>query len=541
MSFEGLNPHVGLYTVGGYLPHSDASGYFINSLKLIESGTLNEWGLSIRSAIIYSLSSLLQLANKNLKITLVMLSWIASFGIFTLYRFIKTVFTPLLGVLIIYICIYQYRVYSGLYSGENLGYSISLLSATGLLGYLTSVSFFKRNLYAVLCIFFLSIAFQIRAGTIFIVPFLILYFGATIDVLWKNRLKLVVGLVTIFVSVSLIIPSLNKLSNPDATVTVQGNFSMVLYAMSKGLPPSRWSTALTDNPKLLHLKPSQRFNRYYEIAIDNIRKEPLLITSFILNNIYKNIFNLNMLNEVVRGLPLIIKKGTNFLFFISILLIPLLVYKKKYKIIFLVSALLAGYILSDPFIFGQYRTLAASKIFITLIPILIIGILIKKNPDTEDEKLNIFNVLLFLGLVIFIVGLMPVVNIIANKDKLSFLKNIRPCQQGNTVFFRMDNNYMVLDDDYHHDLNYVNIDLFKKDHPSRPNKKVKESYFYTLPKGKVIHHIYPMNLDERIYLVTDDLTNYRVGSIAKVCATSVGKVVTSKGRVYKGYISEIIE
>jgi hypothetical protein len=520
-------------TMANFLPYNDAGGYCNSTLNLMNEGALTSWGLSVRSLISYTFSSLFILTKSNIQTTLILLSFLTSTSIFILYRVIKESTSYLLGIVTAMICVFQYVQYNGMFTGENIGFMFSICS-----GYLLVQGYFRNSKnYIYLAIAAIALSFNLRAGAYFVAPLIILVLSFKFRKA-SHFLDYKFGFIglAIFFLFSLSNKVYEKISNPDTEVVVQANFSYILYSLSKGKVKA-WKTVLNDHPELLDLSVDERPDRIYNLAIESIKKEPSVVFYTLWN--YLKHHNINSLSNMMTvRIPAAVAFSAKWYFLLSFIMIPLNLFLWKWSMNnWIVIAMVLGIWLSLPFLtVGGSRVFAATHIFANLIPVFLYGIVTDhfKRVKPALRSLTLYslnNVTMF-----SICTIIPLIMVGYSKFKPAVIIDTSgyACDT-ELMLYKMDNNYIEISNEF--DLRHHSID-YKVYRRNNPRWRVK--------RGDNLHYMWDKSSRWGSYLVINNMKDYIPHKVAVLCVDSMAAITVSTGKepstkLYQGEIIDILD
>ncbi len=274
------------------------------------------------------------------------------------------------------------RQYIGCFLTETIGLIFGL---SGFALLINSNNMEKWSFY--LSIFLITLALLARAGTFFILPFLLLW-AYKIVVNNKQRWEKVIRTFSCVLLAFLLNGLITWYFGGGENVPFS-NFAYILYGLARG--GSGWSQIMTDRPELFVLDENQLTKEIWSLALQLVRQNPLKFISGMLKQyIYfvdfsyqtKSVFSF-MNSET----PFIFITTQCLLYLVS--LIGLFSLAKREKIFAsLVFFSLIGIIISVPFVPVQdtlyMRAYAATIPFIIFIPCLGVDFITKKIPSTTS-------------------------------------------------------------------------------------------------------------------------------------------------------------
>jgi len=259
--------------LGGFLPFSDANGYYSSAETLNRGYLLNSW--STRRPIFHAfLSSLFFLAGKKWVATLILLSILIIYSSYFSLKEIRKYFGAEAASVYIVIIYMFFRQYIGSTLSENLGIILGLLSMAVIIR-----GIFTKKIFIVsFGVFLLSLGLNARAGAFFVLPLILLWSwffftsGEKYKVKTGKTFLLLVAIIGGFLINSLLI---NWIGSPDKGIPF-GNFAAVLYGLVFG---GDW-TLYQNNPALQGLVSERElWNKTYSIVFLAIKDNPTLLLS----------------------------------------------------------------------------------------------------------------------------------------------------------------------------------------------------------------------------------------------------------------------
>jgi len=381
----GTSGHLGL---GGYLPVSDALGYFRCALSIAALDTIEPPGFDgawCARRVLYPamLSTLLGLTGWRPSAVLVLQALIIGLSAGVLALALQRVFglvTAVLATIGVLVVANEYALGNfmteafGLPAGL-IGLALLVLSVQGkqLIGYL-----------AIAGLALISFGMAVRAGALVVLPILGLWtVVATHNVIWDRRWRLlVVAAAALALGPALQYVLLYAFGiDPSNT---GGNFSTTLYGLSTG---SRdWSQAYRDFAELFQNRSeSAAFEQIQGLAIENIRARPEV---FVQSLLAVGAFFRQTLFSFLQPFP-IDAIATQF-FWLGVLVCVIHFRRPRYT---LLLAFCIGEFLSAPLVFdsGGHRVLVvslASRLTVAALPLAwLLGVLARAvtPPPAQDE------------------------------------------------------------------------------------------------------------------------------------------------------------
>lgn len=230
-----------VYEVFGLLPWLDSQGYYSEALRLLDGGIFSQ--ISARRPLFPGFFSfLLMLTGRNLRVTLVLLSFIAAVSTWLLARELKlSEKNPVVPAGITTLLFFFYRSFNGAVLTETLGYSLGILGLAFLWNAATNRKLVP-GLAGLLC---MTIALSARPGAVFSLPFLILWIvfclktgSRTLNKLFLSIAILIIGLSTNIILTVVIAPG---------SSSSYSNFANLIYGLVNG--GSGWHAVYTEHPE----------------------------------------------------------------------------------------------------------------------------------------------------------------------------------------------------------------------------------------------------------------------------------------------------
>lgn len=264
-----INHHI---TVGGVIPHDDNAQYLTDIQSFLKYGVMQSIGIyrplgHLVAAIIYKLSG------ENIITYFYLTSVILIIAIFWFGRVLKRHFNGSIALVTTFgLCLFFSRV-QGSFMTELIGGIVGLFAFAALLD-----SIFLKNVYHFFMgIVLLGLAFQIRAGAIFILPLLVLY-GA---IYFRKRYWVCIK--TLFVGIALMVTisfsSNVQLSLFSRKIDTASNIGCLLYQIQ--VNSETYKQVWLDYPEQFHglkgfdgLKPYESAKLANEIAFNSLKDNP---------------------------------------------------------------------------------------------------------------------------------------------------------------------------------------------------------------------------------------------------------------------------
>lgn len=266
------------YALAGWLPFSDAAGYWACANALLDTGNLAEW-CQRRAAYPAFLAGINMLGGRQFFYVLLLQSVFIAGAIFVLVRRISahipgvaTVASA--GLLLAYAMNYAFATTMT----ENAGLIFGCLALA-----LLVIAAEKRSLPWVLAgSALLSVALNARAGALLVLPALVLWAGITAWLSGGRVWRWVAGTAIAILAGFAVQVGLLFFVGGDITAT-QSNFSYTFYGLSVG--GLGWEQVKVDHPEVLSIvSGTSRSHVIYALAWQNVTTEPMLFLTGIIKN-----------------------------------------------------------------------------------------------------------------------------------------------------------------------------------------------------------------------------------------------------------------
>lgn len=544
---------IGYFNVGGYLPLSDSSNYLTTALHFIETGSLNSWGLSVRSLITYFLASILHLFQGDFQTALLFLTILGGGAIFLLAQLILNRYGVALSLFASYILCLSYASYLGEFSCENLGFIFGCVGITFFLNAL----FYKKGNYFLFGLMLFSIASTIRAGAIIIIPLLIAYFSAFLAYSEKKKVDaeqsfknkfitffnnfnkvifsklLFLGLLVTFLCLSSN-RILDSISSPNIDGVAYANFSHILYNMANDVPG--WMLVFDHYPELETMDVEKRAQIIYDKTIETIKEKPVVFISSYFKRLLSvtkqgfSFFNKsNFFTGDVNAFVLFILMGIGLIY----------LFKISNVVFFFIISLL-GIWLSSPFLIIPGRVYAVTMPIIAILFPVLLGEFFYNRTNTDKVFLPNRGIRYLFAFSFILIGLLYIFpfTIPSKNQDVSMYQN--HCQSGETFVFRMPMNsylravnqpnaYMLRPD--------INIKEYQKDNPTKTDEK---PVFELLKEGDYLVHVFNLINFERAFLILDNY-NPKSNEDLEICCVEDLGIGLYGIKVFRGKDSKIIK
>lgn len=352
LSLAGIwaNTQTENYMLAGLLPRSDASFQYAGALKLLDFGELN--GTTSRRPFFGEfLAILLGLTQRNLQfaigIIVILASISALFSTFEIRNLTNSISTVLFLILIFLF----YSKFVGLTMTENLGYIFGLLSFTM---FMKALRFYKddktKSMYFyILGIFIFSLGQNARPGAIFTIP-LFVCFSVW---LWKDNNKISWKIV-FFTSLAALLPFLisqiHFMINGLQSTFPMSNMGYGLYGFVKG--GEGWNRILYDYPELKSMSTKDLNSQIFKYIFMEIKNNPMNIVEgfkYQLTSLFTIKGENGLFSFVKIGKPLLNSIISYFIYFLGILGLIRVIFKKNMQLAIFFLLIIIGFFISLPF------------------------------------------------------------------------------------------------------------------------------------------------------------------------------------------------
>lgn len=255
----------------GFIPTSDALTYYVEAYGLLAGDPITG-GASFRPLFTTFLSSLLLLANYDLKILLSSMVVLNALAAFLAAHQIKTTHGALAAAIFIWLEIVLYRRFAGTIMSEQLGFILGNL-ALAFLWYGVSA---RKNSAFFMGLLSLSLGLNIRPGAMLVLGTIVLWF------LWHNRKSKIKKLLThtAISFVVIVIPIFIQVTASNSFVGEEGRlyegFGRALYGLASG--SSSLNLYVQENPGG---SDRDAMNQAIHMILDNPRPFVIQVTRVI--------------------------------------------------------------------------------------------------------------------------------------------------------------------------------------------------------------------------------------------------------------------
>jgi hypothetical protein len=264
-------------TISGLLPLTDASFYYQDSLRIIMGQDISHFS-AMRPFFPGFLSFLMYLTDRNFMFSLAIITAIAAIGIYFTIREVQRTHGTEVAVFLLLILFLYFRHHSGTSMSETLGMPLGALGMA-----LVWRSLEKRSqVLAVFGLFVCAFALNVRPGTMFILPLILLWAA------WILRKPnefiaikfLFVGAAVIALSFFLNSQYVRLLAEPSGTAF--SNFSWALYGLASG--GNAYTYVFEQHPELRLIADPEQSRTIYRMALELIVQSPQLFVKGALHN-----------------------------------------------------------------------------------------------------------------------------------------------------------------------------------------------------------------------------------------------------------------
>lgn len=253
------------YLIAGLFPFSDAGAYFQEAARLIEGRDFSSWG-SRRPLAGFYLSGWLGLSSESLRLSLFMMNAAAAACLALVATELRRHVGAVAAALFAWVVFLFYRRFCGVFSSEVGGVTWGLLSLWLLLRALRT----RHLVTALLGLAALSLASNIRAGALLVLPLLFLWLAWEFRACRRRLLVLVLG--------GGLALSAGFTASGIATSTVGAkdgvlfaNYAQTLYGV---VFDGDWTKSYTDHPVINSMSERERTGYLYGLIWTEIKNNP---------------------------------------------------------------------------------------------------------------------------------------------------------------------------------------------------------------------------------------------------------------------------
>lgn len=393
--------------VGGLIPLSDSKAYYEGAEQLIQTGEFGSWNQR-RPLNVSLLSARLLLGFHNFQYAILLQSVIFGVAIFFLTFIIWRAYGALSASLVFLLNFAFAAHYLPTTLSESLGISLGLLS---LAFFLLSFQLRKDSLYH-LGVFVITLALLARAGTVFVIPLMILYAGKLFSINGKYNYKqlLIASGAAIF---AIIISYLLNVLYGDGAPGVQGNSHYIIYKLAVG--GDSWKQIYVDFPEIRGVAQGELASFSLSKALEAFLNKPEVIVIEYFRLLFtdslgflKGLFHSYMYSsyslhvsegiqrisnvsaeyaEVIKN-SLIIGIAISILLLIAFGLFRVILYLRHTELFHFIIIALLGTFISLPFLFNiaGVRVFAVIIPFLTLLPMMA-ALAVRRHNVLQDNGL----------------------------------------------------------------------------------------------------------------------------------------------------------
>jgi len=454
--------------IGGLIPIVDGENYYTDALRWINGGFFSSYSAK-RPIFTAFLSTLAKVSGQNIQVMQVLIMFLMTVACYFSFKEIRKIINPF-GATLFFVLLFLYsRQYIGCFLSETIGLILGLMGFALLIRQKDDLKHWSFYL----AIFLITLALNARAGTFFILPFLLLWILITQKNQKDKWRKVILSLCCMIFA--FLINSLFMRYFGEGENVPFSNFVYILYGLARG--GTGWSQIMTDHPELFTLEEFQLTKEIWMITKQLILQQPQdFISGLLKQYVYlfdisettKSIFS--FANPETSSLSIIVQCSLYLLGMVGLFSIK----KRNEDFSSLLLFSLIGILLSVPFVPVQdtlfMRAYAVTIPFIIFIPCLGIDLVTRKVvlKSDQDENSSI-EFYVFIVLIFIITLFIPL--ILHGENKFSSAKNLE-CEknQDHLVFSVNKNssirifpeNYFFLDwaPNFHKSRFYQNIRIY---------------------------------------------------------------------------------
>ena len=264
-------------SISGLIPLTDAANYYNDSLRIMTGYSISHFS-AMRPFFPGFMSFLMSITDRNFMFSLAMITAIAAIAIYYTVREIQRTHGAEVAVFLLIILFLYFRHHSGTSMSETLGVPLGALGI-GLIW--RGMEKQSQNL-AILGLFIIAFALNIRPGAMFILPFILLWSG------WIFRKTneyisirfLFWGTGAILLSFVLNSFFIRLLADPSGTAF--SNFSWALYGLASG--GNSYTYIFEKHPEVFLIQDPEQSRTIYRLALDLIIHSPNLLIKGAFHN-----------------------------------------------------------------------------------------------------------------------------------------------------------------------------------------------------------------------------------------------------------------
>jgi hypothetical protein len=257
--------------IGGLLPYSDASGYYYDARNMIEGLLISRYSVNASRLIFTStMGSLLYITGQNLLQSVTIIAFINATACYRLAREVQRIWGTLLAVILLFLLFSFYKLFSGIFLSESLGFPIGVLAAAVTLHGIHN----RKRFEIAFGIFLFTLTIQIRPGAMLIIPALLVWILYSARSWWNktDAKKFAITCFAGFAAAIFIIWLFTKfLGSPIAENFSQVSY-LVLALVRGGVHPEE---VLKQYPELASNLNQAEVNRFlFHLAWESFKNQP---------------------------------------------------------------------------------------------------------------------------------------------------------------------------------------------------------------------------------------------------------------------------
>lgn len=382
-------------SISGLIPLADAANYYHDSLRIIMGQNISNFS-AMRPFYAGFLSFIMSITDRNFLFSLAIITAIAGIAIYYAVREIQRTHGAEAAVFLLFILFLYFRHHSGTSMSETLGVPLGALGIgliwRGLEKQSQKLAFFG--------LFVSAFALNVRPGTMFILPFMLLWIcwifrkpneNISIKHIFWGAAAILLAFVFNFVIIRIL---------AGATGAAFSNFSWALYGLASGGKSFNYIAQI--HPEVFLLSEPEQSRTIYCMSFDLIAHNPNLFVEgllfrwrmFFSNSIYGAFSFIGGENSYINTIALWIMYGLCILGFIKWFLKPSDCYSG------LVVMASIGVLISVPFVpptdAYRVRLYAASIVIFGILPAMGLTLItnhpklkIFSTPNLETQNLNV--------------------------------------------------------------------------------------------------------------------------------------------------------
>ena len=256
--------------INGLIPVADASGYYIDSLRIISGGDISHFS-AMRPFFPGFLSFLMKVTDQNFMTSLAVVTLTAAIAIYFGVREIQRTHGAETAVFLLIVAFVYFRHHSGTSMSETLGVPFGVIG----MGLLWRGLEKQSQSLAVFGMFVTTMALNIRPGAMFTIPLMLIWVGW---ILRKDRERISIRFLVLGTAVILLGFGLNSLfirllAGPSGTAF--SNFSWALYGLASG--GHSFNYVFQQHPELVLIQDPEQSRTIYRLALELMIQSPGLL------------------------------------------------------------------------------------------------------------------------------------------------------------------------------------------------------------------------------------------------------------------------